>query len=172
MKKGYDFIRNNNNFNSPDSVVQLGVGKNMVASIRFWMRAFGLTQNDELQPIAEYLFDANRGKDPFVEDLGTLWLLHFLLVSTGEASLYNLLFVELQKEQNLIFWNLLEWWKKRFLNQDCDVRFADNAGGMTFAAAKKAAGRTYKIKMMVLQNKMINQVTNTVHNMKQIFRNL
>lgn len=99
LKKGYDFIRNNNNFNSPDSVVQLGVGKNMVASIRFWMRAFGLTQNDELQPIAEYLFDANRGKDPFVEDLGTLWLLHFLLVSTGEASLYNLLFVELQKER-------------------------------------------------------------------------
>ena len=82
------------------------------------------------------------------------------------------IFVELQKEQNLIFWNLLEWWKKRFLNQDCDVRFADNAGGMTFAAAKKAAGRTYKIKMMVLQNKMINQVTNTAHNMKQIFRNL
>lgn len=71
----------------------------MVASIRFWMRAFGLTQNDELQPIAEYLFDANRGKDPFVEDLGTLWLLHFLLVSTGEASLYNLLFMELQKER-------------------------------------------------------------------------
>ena len=99
LKKGYDFIRNNNNFNAPDSVVQLGVGKNMVASIRFWMRAFGLTQNDELQPIAEYLFDANRGKDPFVEDLGTLWLLHFLLVSTGEASLYNLLFVELQKER-------------------------------------------------------------------------
>lgn len=71
----------------------------MVASIRFWMRAFGLTQNDELQPIAEYLFDTNRGKDPFVEDLGTLWLLHFLLVSTGEASLYNLLFIELQKER-------------------------------------------------------------------------
>ena len=90
--------------------------------------------------------------------------------SYGNSKEYD--FVELQKEQNLIFWNLLEWWKKRFLNQDCDVRFADNAGGMTFAAAKKAAGRTYKIKMMVLQNKMINQVTNTAHNMKQIFRNL
>ena len=46
LKKGYDFIRNNNNFNSPDSVVELGVGKNMVASIRYWMRAFGLTEND------------------------------------------------------------------------------------------------------------------------------
>lgn len=99
LKKGYDFIRNNNNFNSPDSVVELGVGKNMVASIRYWMRAFGLTQNDELQSIADYLFDADKGKDPFIEDLGTLWLLHFLLVSTGEATLYSLLFTQLQRER-------------------------------------------------------------------------
>lgn len=99
LKKGYDFIQNDYNFNAPDAVVQLGVGKNMVASIRYWMRAFGLTQNDELQPIANYLFDTNHGKDPFIEDLGTLWLLHFLLVSTSEATLYNLLFTQLQRER-------------------------------------------------------------------------
>ena len=99
LKKGYDFIRNNNNFNAPDAVVQLGVGKNMVSSIRYWMKAFGLTKNEELQPISDYLFDGNNGKDPFIEDLGTLWLLHFLLVSTGEATLYYLLFVEFQKER-------------------------------------------------------------------------
>ena len=99
LKKGYDFIRNNNDFNAPDAVVQLGVGKNMVSSIRYWMKAFGLTKNEELQPISDYLFDGNNGKDPFIEDLGTLWLLHFLLVSTGEATLYYLLFVEFQKER-------------------------------------------------------------------------
>jgi len=99
LKKGYDFIQNNQNFNAPDAVVQLGVGKNMVASIRYWMKAFGLTSNDELQPVAVYLFDATKGKDPFIEDLGTLWLLHFLLVNTGEATLYNIVFVELQKER-------------------------------------------------------------------------
>lgn len=101
LKKGYDFIRNNNNFNSPDSVVELGVGKNMVASIRYWMRAFGLTENDEPQPIAEYLFDSNKGKDPYMEDLGTLWLLHFLLVSSCEATLYNVLFTQLQRERKV-----------------------------------------------------------------------
>lgn len=101
LKKGYDFIRNGNNFNSPDSVVKLGVGKNMVASIRYWMRSFGLTKNDELQTIADYLFDTNNGKDPFIEDLGTLWLLHFLLVSTGEATLYNIIFTQLQRERKV-----------------------------------------------------------------------
>lgn len=99
LKKGYDFIRNGNSFNSPNAVVQLGVGKNMVASIRFWMRAFGLTKNDIPKDIADYIFDSTTGKDPFMEDLGTLWLLHFLLVSTEEATLYNLLFTQLQRER-------------------------------------------------------------------------
>ena len=101
LKKGYDFIRNNYDFNAPDSVVQLGVGKNMVASIRYWMKAFGLTKNDELSPLAHYLFDTQNGKDPYIENLATLWLLHYLLVSTGEATLYYLIFVELQKERKL-----------------------------------------------------------------------
>lgn len=99
LKKGYDFIRNNKNFNAPDAVVQLGVGKNMVASIRYWLRSFGMTKDDKTTAIADYLFDTNAGKDPFVEDLGTLWLLHFMLVSTCEATLYNLLFTKLQRER-------------------------------------------------------------------------
>lgn len=118
LKKGYDFIKGNNNFNAPDAVVLLGVGKNMVASIRYWMKAFGLTKNDHIQPISNYLFDSTNGKDPFLEDLGTLWLLHFLLVSSDEATLYNLLFIHLQRErksfdcQNLL--NLV----KRMMTED------------------------------------------------------
>lgn len=101
LKKGHDFIRNDYDFNAPDAVMQLGVGKNMVASIRYWMRAFGMTQNDELLPIASYILDTENGKDPFMEDLGTLWLLHFLLVSSKEATLYNWLFTRLQKERKV-----------------------------------------------------------------------
>lgn len=101
LKKGYDFISKDYNFNAPDAVVQLGVGKNMVASIRYWMRAFGMTKNDELTTLASYLLDTEKGKDPFIEDLGTLWLLHFMLVSCEEATLYNWLFVRLQKERKI-----------------------------------------------------------------------
>lgn len=75
LKKGYDFLVEGNNFNAPDAVVKLGVGKNMVSSIRYWLRAFAMTMNDELTPMAHYLFDDKSGKDPFIEDLGTLWLL-------------------------------------------------------------------------------------------------
>lgn len=99
LKKGYDFLVHDYNFNAPDAVVQLGVGKNMVSSIRFWMRAFMLTSKEELTPIAHYLFKDQGGADPFVEDLGTLWLLHFLLVTGGEATIYNWIFLRLQKER-------------------------------------------------------------------------
>lgn len=42
LKKGYDFINSGKSFNDEDAVVILGVGKNMVASIRYWMKAFDL----------------------------------------------------------------------------------------------------------------------------------
>ena len=68
LKKGYDFVVGGNDFNSPDAVITLGVGKNMVASIRFWLRAFGITDNDALTELGSYLFDESKGKDKYLED--------------------------------------------------------------------------------------------------------
>lgn len=67
LKKGYDFLVHGNNFNAPDAVIELGVGKNMVSSIRYWLRAFMLTSNDQLTPIADYIFNDENGVDPYVE---------------------------------------------------------------------------------------------------------
>ena len=100
LKKGYEHIKANRDFNSSDAVIHLGVGKNMVSSIRYWYKAFGLNKDAETSWIADYIFDSENGKDPFVEDIGTLWLLHFLLIYTGEATLYNLFFVEFHKERH------------------------------------------------------------------------
>ena len=99
LKKGYDFLLSGGKFTDADSVVKLGVGKNMVASIRFWLRAFGLSNMDEVTKIADYLFNSDTGRDPYSEDLNTLWLLHFLLVNYRVASLYNLVFVDYQRER-------------------------------------------------------------------------
>lgn len=78
LKKGYDFVtRNEKDFNSPDAVIDLGVGKNMVASIRYWLRAFGICEGDQPTWLGNYLFSETDGKDKYIEDLATLWLLHF-----------------------------------------------------------------------------------------------
>jgi hypothetical protein len=98
LKKGYDFIQVGGEFNDDNAVVKLGVGKNMVDAIRYWMRAFGLTNEaDELLPVAHQLIGPE-GYDPYIEDNATLWYLHYLLVKTGRASVYHLVFNELRKE--------------------------------------------------------------------------
>jgi len=99
LKKGYDFVNNKKSFNDDDAVVELGVGKNMVSSIRFWMKAFNiLTSNDELTELAHKLL-ADDGYDPYMEDEGTLWLLHYHLVKKGFASSYSIVFNELRREK-------------------------------------------------------------------------
>ena len=117
LKKGYDYLLAGNHFTDIDSVAKLGVGKNMVASIRFWLRAFGLSQSDELTDIADFLFDTEYGRDPYAEDLNTLWVLHFLLVVTGVASIYNLTFVEYQREKKEFSKDEL----RNFIKRKCSV---------------------------------------------------
>ena len=89
----------------------------MVNAIRYWLKSFGLTSNDKLTIIADYLFHTETGRDKYAEDLTTLWLLHYLLVSTNVASLYNLLFLSFQREKR-------EFDKEQllqFIKRKCDV---------------------------------------------------
>ncbi|HKK46462.1 MAG TPA: DUF4007 family protein [Balneolaceae bacterium] len=96
LKKGYDFIHDNDKgFNDETAVVDLGVGKNMVGSINFWYKAFGFYNNDKL---SNDLFSED-GYDPYLEDIGTIWLLHYLLVKTNRASIYSILFNQFRKER-------------------------------------------------------------------------
>lgn len=97
LKKGFDFVSAGNKFSSESAVVDLGVGKNMVTSIRFWMRAFGmLNDKEKLTTIATRIFEDN-GWDPYLEDEGTLWLLHYHLTKGNVASVFNLVFTEVRK---------------------------------------------------------------------------
>lgn len=90
LSKGFSaFQKNNELFDDIDSAtVTLGVGKNMVQAIRYWMRAAQLIDPVDNQPTAlgQYLFGTKIGADPFLEDQGTLWLLHWLLASNTEMA--------------------------------------------------------------------------------------
>jgi Protein of unknown function (DUF4007) len=108
LKKGYDFLDKEHKFNEPTAVVDLGVGKNMVSSINYWMKSFGLVEkNYSLSKLADFLF-SKKGADPYLEDNATLWLLHFHLVTDNFASIYSLLFNEFRKKR-------IEFNKKQFL---------------------------------------------------------
>ena len=79
LKKGFDFIEQGLEFNDPQAVVNLGVGKNMVSSIQHWLNAFSLIENNDLSEFSMRVFD-NDGYDPYLENNGSLWLLHYYLL--------------------------------------------------------------------------------------------
>lgn len=110
LKKGYDYVQDGKNFNDEDAVVQLGVGKNMVSSIRFWLKAFNVIDNKDIPTeFGKRLFENDNGYDPFLEDEASLWLLHYQLVKNGFASIYSIIFNEFRKEK--LFFN-----KESFVN--------------------------------------------------------
>ena len=47
LKKGYDYVNSGKSFSTLDAMVALGVGKNMVSSIRFWLKAFCIIDNND-----------------------------------------------------------------------------------------------------------------------------
>lgn len=76
-------------FEREDATVRLGVGKNMVAAIRYWMTATGVARPGkpalEMTDLGARIF-AEDGWDPYLEDDATLWLLHWLLASNAEQA--------------------------------------------------------------------------------------
>ncbi|MEO8210453.1 MAG: DUF4007 family protein [bacterium] len=116
LKKGYDFIINDYSFSDENAVVHLGVGKNMVSAIRYWLKSFGLIdEKDEPTKFANHVFGKS-GIDPYLEDIGTIWLLHYHLIKTRKASIYNLIFNEFKRERFDVQKEVLF----RFLKRKCD----------------------------------------------------
>lgn len=99
LKKGYDYLMAGYAFSADDAPVKLGVGNNMVRSIRYWLRAFGLTnEQEQLTDLAHLIFGTD-GFDPYLEDQTTLWLLHYQLIKTRHASTYWIVFNELRRHR-------------------------------------------------------------------------
>jgi len=76
-------------FQREEATVVLGVGKNMVEAIRYWLRATRLVHPRDLTPfqVGATILASDEGQDPYLETEGTLWLLHWLLASnTGLAT--------------------------------------------------------------------------------------
>ncbi|NIR48398.1 DUF4007 family protein, partial [candidate division KSB1 bacterium] len=125
MKKGYDFLSNHHRFSDETAVVELGVGKNMVTAIRYWLRAFEIVdEKDQPKEIADFLL-SDSGNDPYLEDVGTLWLLHYLLVTRGRASIFTLVFNELRKERIEFNKEHLDWLIRRKC-EDNDAAYNPN----------------------------------------------
>jgi len=134
LKKGYDYVLSGKSFNDEDAVIILGVGKNMVSSIRFWLKAFNVIDNKDIPTeFGNRLFDNNNGYDPFLEDEASLWLLHYQLVKCGNASIYNIIFNEFRKEKMFFDQSVFVNYIKRIGEGKSDLSFNENTLSKDFA---------------------------------------
>ncbi|MBE7501244.1 MAG: DUF4007 family protein [Verrucomicrobiales bacterium] len=75
------------------AMVTLGVGKNMVRAIRFWVDATGVAEPKpggglEITALGSDIL-GHDGFDPYLEDIRTLWLLHWKLSTSVQQPLFG-----------------------------------------------------------------------------------
>lgn len=92
IRKGWLYKGIKNVINDPSVFVSkqenpmdiLGIGSNMVKSLRYWLQAANLTiepsygkRDQQLTDIGKIIYD----NDPYFEEIGSLWLVHYAIAS-------------------------------------------------------------------------------------------
>lgn len=81
----------------------LGIGANMVKSMRYWLQAVGLTAEpptgkryQELTPFGEIVYENDR----YIEEMGTLWFIHYKLATNEiDATSWYFFFNEFNRNE-------------------------------------------------------------------------
>ncbi len=87
ISKGNDPLKN-----IDEGIISLGLGKNMIESLRCWVQAFQIAKRIEgsweFTPIGELIFSPSDGLDPYLEDHSTSWLLHWLICTNTDTPFF------------------------------------------------------------------------------------
>jgi len=126
LTKGFRAVDEDRNvFDKEEATITLGVGKNMVSAIKYWLQATRIIEIKSLNPtpVGKKIFSEN-GFDPYLEDSATVWLIHWLMASNPAqaTSIYWFFnyFVKSGFEQITVLSAL-----NNFV-QDKNIRIADN----------------------------------------------
>ena len=115
LSKGFHALKKTPSvFDDDDAVVELGVGRNMVTSIRYWLKACQLItpqKPDMPESIGDLVFD-KKGLDPYLEDEATIWLIHWLLVTNSVMA-------------TSWFWFFNKFHKPEFTGQELQTALSD-----------------------------------------------
>ncbi len=80
-------------FNENSAPDVLGVGTNMVKSIRYWMQAFKLLERKGNSEVVSRLGEIILDRDPYFEDVFTIWILHSNIAKNiGTATTWYMFF--------------------------------------------------------------------------------
>ena len=119
LKKGVDAVTTDPYIFSSDSATEtLGVGKNMVQSIRHWCFVAELIETATLQrggcvpsELGEFFFGEG-GVDPYLDDPATLWLIHWKIATK-------------QNEATAWYWGFNILKKNKFIRDEFKIELSD-----------------------------------------------
>lgn len=119
--------------NTISAIDELGVGSAMVKSIRYWLQALSLTdekrgeKGKRYQELSEDFGKILFENDKYFEDLGTLYLLHYKLVSNKDlATTWNLFFNSI-KATEMTKHHMEEGVKQLILNIDPQYEISERS---------------------------------------------
>ncbi len=124
LKKAVDAVSKNPSIFSEDSaMVDLGVGKNMVTSIKHWGLLTSLLEEKKERGIQVSEFGkkllADHGYDPYLEDITSLWLLHWkICTNLSKATTWYFAFSKLAQ---------IEFTKDQLINEIVAFAESNNA---------------------------------------------
>ncbi|EFL89437.1 conserved hypothetical protein [Ahrensia sp. R2A130] len=95
LRKAYEAVREAEGtdasevFDKDAGIIRFGVGKNMVFAIRHWARICRVIEEDaqghcKIGPVGNLLFHSETGVDPYLENIASTWLLHWIIASDSE----------------------------------------------------------------------------------------
>lgn len=94
LAKGMKAIENNPKlFTDPDATDILGIGTNMVKSLRYWMKATNLIEENNRNITLSSFGTLLKEYDPYLENLFSWWMIHINLIQNKEeAYIFNMFF--------------------------------------------------------------------------------
>ena len=74
--------------NSREAMDSLGLGANQVVALRYWLTALGLIEksSNKKEHTTTELCRVISANDPYIEELGTLWVLHYNLATNRDEA--------------------------------------------------------------------------------------
>ncbi len=96
LEKAYHAVvkHEKNPFSEDDAIAEFGVGKNMVSAIKYWSLATGFleAENDQIRVSSYSRVLIENARDPFLEDLDTIWKIHYELAKNPSNTSVHWLF--------------------------------------------------------------------------------
>lgn len=106
------------------AIVRLGVGKQMARAIKFWVEAAKVVDKQEngdlkVNQLGEDLLLGDKSHDPYLEDIQTLWLIHWNFSTHPESPIFAWDYLmNLWQDPEIIESRVVDAFKKKADSQD------------------------------------------------------